>query len=226
MISETQVDLALKLLPPAILETLYMVFGSAFFGSLLGFPLGILLFLYRPGSLRPHSTLYKILGLLVNCGRSIPFAILMIAVIPFTRLIVGTSLGTTASIVPLSLAAAPLIARLVETALASVDRGMHDAATVMGATTGQIVGKVYIPECLPAFFAALTLTLVSLVGYSAMAGLIGGGGLGQVAIQYGYQRFNGFIMLLTLVILLVMVEVIQWGGEKLVARANVKRGIR
>lgn len=219
-------ELASKLLPQALLETLVMVFGSAFFGTLIGFPLGVVLFLTKRGGMRENLFLHRLLGIVVNIGRSIPFAILMIAVIPFTRLLVGTSIGTIASIVPLSIAAAPFFARLVETTLGEVGRGVIHAAQVMNAKPVEIVNKVLVPESLPSLILAFSLMLVNLVGYSAMAGLVGGGGLGQVAIQYGYQRFNGFLMLITLVVLLLLVEVIQWTFATISTSIKKKRGIR
>lgn len=219
MLSPDNLQLALRLLPTELLNSLYMIFVSGFLAALIGFPIGCLLHLTQ------NRWLYRGLGLVVNIFRSIPFAILMIALIPFTRLIVGTSLGTTASIVPLTIAAAPFFARLVESAFGGVDRTYLDAARVMGASTGQIVRKVLLPESLPALLSGFTLTLVTLVGYTTMVGLVGGGGLGKVAIQYGYQRFNGFLMLTTLVLLLLLVEIIQWLGNSLVRALKRKRGL-
>lgn len=207
-----------QLLPFATLETLYMVFGSALFGTLIGFPLGLVLFETKRG------WFYGALSTLVNIGRGIPFAILLIAVIPFTRFLIGSSLGTTASIVPLTLAAAPFFARLTEAALTAIPIGLQEAACVMGATRFQIVRGVLFPEALPALIRAETLLLVNLIGYSAMAGLVGGGGLGKVAIQYGYQRFNPLLMMTTLVLLLALVQLIQSGGEAVARRLEQKRG--
>ena len=216
--------LSLRLIPLEFLNTLYMVFASTFFAILIGLPLGIILTLTSRGGLKARRWLYQTLGIIVNIGRSIPFAILMIAIIPFTRLIVGTSIGTTAAIVPLSIAAAPFFARLVEAALSDIDAEMVDAALVMGSTTSQVVTKVLLPESLSSLVNGVTLTIVNLIGYSAMAGLVGGGGLGKVAIQYGYQRFNGFLMVETLIILLLLVEVIQWIGNGFAHHINKKRG--
>lgn len=193
------------LLVSAFFETVYMVLASTFFAVLIGVPLGVMLTL-------THS---KILGWLVNICRSIPFAILMIALIPFTRLIVGTSIGTTASIVPLSIAAIPFFARLVETAFTQVDQGLIEAAMIFKATRLQICRKVLIAESLPTLISGATVTAINLVGYSAMAGLVGGGGLGMVAIQYGYQRFDVSIMLSTIVLLVLLVEALQWCGNRL-----------
>lgn len=204
----------------ATLETLYMVFVSAFFALLIGLPLGIILFISEKG------TLYKVLSTIVNIGRSFPFAILLIALIPFTRWIIGTSLGTTASIVPLAIAAAPFIARLVESALQGVSSSLIEAATVMGSTTSQIICKVLLPEALPTLILNYTTAIVSLVGYTAMAGLVGGGGLGAVAIQYGYQRFDGVIMFWTVVLLIIIVQLIQWAGNSWANALLKKRGLK
>ena len=222
--NESDIALGLELLPVAIAETLYMVFVSAIFAILIGLPLGIILFLTRKGQLKEHVTLHKCLGAIVNIGRSFPFAILMVALIPFTRWIIGTSLGTTASIVPLSIAAAPFIARVVESSLNQVRKEILEASIVMGSTTWQIISKVLLIEALPSLIQGLTLTIINLVGYSAMAGLIGGGGLGTVAIQYGYQRFNGFIMFWTVVLLILIVQAIQTIGNRLSSGLLKKRG--
>ncbi len=219
-------ELALRLIPGGLLSTLYMVFVSAFFALVLGFPFGIALALTTSGGLHPNRVVYSFSSSAVNIGRSIPFAILILAIIPFTRWLVGTSLGTTASIVPLSLAAAPFVARIVESSLKGVSRGIIDAALVMGSSTRQIIWKVALREALPELVEGMTLMLITLVGYSAMAGLVGGGGLGRVAIQYGYQRFNGFIMLSTVVVLVLLVEAIQWTGEGVVRGILKKRGIQ
>jgi D-methionine transport system permease protein len=218
--------LSLQLLPLHLAKTLYMVFASGFFGLLLGLPLGITLVLTSKGHLRENRSLYKILESLVNIGRSFPFAILMIALIPFTRWLIGTSLGTTAAIVPLTIAAIPFLARLIETNLLEVERSLIEAAIVMGSNTSQIVRKVLLPEALPSLILSLTLTLINLVGYSAMAGLVGGGGLGQVAIQYGYHRYNTPLMIATVVLLIVLVQLIQWAGNSAAYSLLKKRGKR
>lgn len=222
---ESNLDLTLRLLPGAIGETLYMVFVAALFALLIGLPLGIILFVTGKGQFKEHSTLHKILGTIVNIGRSFPFAILIIALIPFTRWVIGTSLGTTASIVPLAIAAIPYIARIVETALQGISQSLIEAATVMGSTPSQIILKVLIPEALPNLIRSFTVAIVNLVGYSAMAGLVGGGGLGTVAIQYGYQRFNGVLMFWTVVMLIVIVQLIQWCGNKWASSLLKKRGM-
>lgn len=218
------VDLALKLIPFQLWNTLYMVFASAFFATLIGVPLGVILTITDKGHIQANAAIYKTLETIVNIGRSFPFAILMVALIPFTRWLIGTSLGTTASIVPLTIAAAPFVARLVETSLKSVDRHILEAAIVMGSTTWQIIKKVLLPEALPSIVMGITLTVVNLIGYSAMAGLVGGGGLGQVAIQYGYNRFNTFIMITTVVILIILVQLTQWTGNAFALAINKKRG--
>ncbi len=216
--------LAWRLIPVELLNTLYMVGASAFFAFLIGLPIGVVLRLTDKGGLKENKLIYQTLGILVNIGRSVPFAILIVAIFPFTRWLIGTSIGTTASIVPLTIAAAPFLARVIESALKEIERPIIEAAVVMGSTTRQIVQKVLIPEALPSIINGITLTVVCLIGYSAMAGLVGGGGLGKVAIQYGYQRFNGFLMLITLVVILLLVEVVQWVGNGISRAVLKKRG--
>ena len=196
-----------------------MVACSAFFALLFGLPLGVILTVTSKGHLNEHRLLHQILGFIVNTGRSFPFAILMVALIPFTRWLVGTSLGTTASIVPLTIAAIPFVARIVEGALKEIDKGMIEAAIVMGSTPFQIIKKVLLPEALPALILGMTTTIINLIGYSAMAGTMGGGGLGKVAIQYGYQRFNPFLMSLTVIVLIILVQTVQIIG--IVCRKNL-----
>lgn len=209
-----------QMLWPAIVETLYMVAGSALFGNLLGVPLGVIVIITAPEHILPNRVVHRLTGLVVNIGRSIPFIILMVSIIPFTRWVVGTSIGTTAAIVPLAVAAIPYVARLVESALQEVDLGVIEAAQSMGATPWQIIYKVLLPESLPALVLGVTITTVSLVGYSAMAGAIGGGGLGDLAIRYGYQRFRGDIMLQTVVILVLLVQAIQTVGNVIARRLD------
>lgn len=218
------IQLALQLLPLQLWNTIYMVFASAFFAVLIGLPLGVILAITDKGHIKEQPFVYKILETAVNIGRSFPFAILMVALIPFTRWIVGTSLGTTASIVPLTIASAPLVARLIETSLKEVDRHILEAVIVMGSNTWQIITKVLLPEALPSIISGITLTVISLIGYSAMAGLVGGGGLGQVAIQYGYHRFNTFIMITTVFLLILLVQMVQWLGAFIVQSILKKRG--
>ena len=207
-----------KLLGESLWETIYMVVVSGTVSALLGIPLGVLLYVTRTGQILARPTLHKILGIVVNATRSIPFIILMVAVIPFTRLIIGTSIGTTAAIVPLSLAGIPFVARIAEGALDEISTGLIEAAQSMGATPMQIITKVMLPEALPGLIHGMTLTLVTMVSYSAMAGAIGGGGLGDLGIRYGYQRFDPTVMLITVVILIAVVQLIQSGGELLQRR--------
>ncbi|SCU75469.1 DL-methionine transporter subunit; membrane component protein of ABC superfamily [Cupriavidus necator] len=201
-------------------ETLLMVAISGVVGALLGVPLGVLLHLTNRGGVLSHPLFNRSIGVVVNAVRSIPFIILLVVVIPFTRFIVGSSIGTTAAIVPLTIAAIPFIARLVESALREVDKGLVEAAQSMGATTRQIVWKVLLPEAMPGIVAGLTITFVSLVGYSAMAGAIGGGGLGDLGIRYGYQRYITEVMVAVVVILIVFVQAVQSFGDWLVRRIS------
>ncbi|MBN4667788.1 ABC transporter permease [Pandoraea nosoerga] len=203
-------------------ETLIMVGISGFIGAVVGVPLGVLLYLTDRNGVLQNLPTNRIIGIVVNAVRSTPFIILLVAVIPFTRLVVGSSIGTMAAVVPLTIAAAPFVARLVETALREVDRGLIEAAQSMGATTGQIVMKVLLPEALPGIVAGLTITFVSLVGYSAMAGAIGGGGLGDLGIRYGYQRFLPEVMVTVVLILIVFVQLVQTFGDWLVRRLSHK----
>lgn len=220
------INLAMNLLPLQLWNTLYMVFASTFFSVLIGLPLGVILTITDKGHVMEMPKVYKVLETIVNIGRSFPFAILMVALIPLTRWIVGTSLGTTASIVPLTIAAAPFVARLVESSLKEIDNNILEASIVMGSTTWQIITKVLIPEAMPSLVLGVTMTVVSLIGYSAMAGLVGGGGLGQVAIQYGYNRFNTFIMVVTVLLLIFLVQIVQWAGSQTAKAILKKRGKR
>lgn len=206
----------------ATLETLYMVGVSTFFTMLLGLPLGVLLVITDAGQILAAPRLNKVLGAIVNVGRSLPFIILLVAVIPLTRLLAGTSIGSTAAIVPLTIAAIPFFARVVETALREVDRGLIEAAHSMGCTNWQIIAKVLIPEALSSLVLGLTITIIGLLGYSAMAGAVGGGGLGDLAIRYGYQRFNTQVMIATVVLLILLVQGIQTLGDR-AARRIAKR---
>jgi D-methionine transport system permease protein len=203
-----------KALPEAIVETLQMVAISGFFTVLIGLPLGVFLHTTAPGGLRPMPVINRIVSdIVVNITRSIPFAILMVALIPLARLLVGTSLGPVAASVSLSIGTIPFFARLVEACLRDVHHGKIDAAQVMGSTKMQVINKVMLPESLPALVAATTTTVVTLVGYSAMAGLVGGGGLGKLAYNYGFQRFDVTVMLVTIVLIIILVQVIQLTGE-------------
>ncbi len=194
-------------------QTLLMVIFSCAGAVLFGVPLGIILLITGKHHLLPSPRLNKILGLITNGLRSIPFIILMVAIIPLTRLLVGTSIGTAAATVPLTLAAIPFVGRIVEAAMEQVPWGLVEAAQSMGATTYQIIYKVLLPESLPAIVRGITLTLIALIGYSAMAGVIGGGGLGDLAVRYGYQRFDLAVMLWTIAILILLVQLLQMAGD-------------
>lgn len=204
-------------------ETLCMVLFSTLCSLILGFPLGVLLCVTDPVSgIVPKPVTNQILSRIVNVLRSFPFIILMILLFPLSRLIVGTSIGTKATIVPLSIAAAPFVARIIETSLKEVDHGVIQAAKAMGSTNMQIILKVLVPESLPSLVSGITLTIINLIGYSAMAGAIGGGGLGDLAIRYGYQRFRTDIMICAVVVILILVELIQFAGT-LIANNMMKR---
>jgi len=201
-------------------ETLAMVGVSALISGVVGVPLGVLLLITDRGHIAERPTFNRIAGAIVNALRSTPFIILMVAIIPLTRLIVGTSIGTAAATVPLTLAAIPFVARLAESSLREVDPGLIEAAQAMGASPRQIVTKILLPEALPGIIAGLTITAVSLVGYSAMAGAVGGGGLGDLGIRYGYQRFELEVMVAVVVILIGLVSLVQSGGDALARLCN------
>ncbi|MCA2222349.1 MULTISPECIES: methionine ABC transporter permease [Nonomuraea] len=203
-------------------QTAQMVGWSTLFTVLFGLPLGVALVVFDRGGLRPAPALKSVLGVVVNVGRSLPFIVLMIAIIPFTRLVVGTTIGTAAVVVPLTVGAVPFFARLVETALREVGADVVQAAQAMGAGRTTIVRKVLLPEALPGLVAAVTVTVVALIGYSAMAGTIGGGGLGDLAVRYGYQRFETLLMIVTVVLLVVLVQLIQSLGDLVARRLSHK----
>ena len=213
-------EMMLELFATSLWETFVMVGISGVVGALIGIPLGVFLRLTDQGGVLANGPLNKTVGWIVNAARSTPFIILLVAIIPFTRFVTGSSIGTAAAVVPLTLAAAPFIARLVETALREVDNGLVEAAQSMGATTGQIVWKVLLPEALPGIVAGLTISFVSLTGYSAMAGAVGGGGLGDLGIRYGYQRFLPDVMLAVVVVLIFFVQAIQSLGDWAVRRLS------
>lgn len=218
------IDKIIILVRDAAAQTAVMVVFSTLFSLLLGLPLGILLCTSDPQSgIRPRPALYQILTRIVNALRSFPFIILMIVLFPLSRVLVGTSIGTKATIVPLSIAAAPFVARIIESALKEVDRGVVQAARAMGSTTMQIIFKVLIPEALPSLIDGVTLTIINVIGYSAMAGAVGGGGLGDLAIRYGYQRFRSEIMAIAVIVILLMVELIQMLGTALSHKVAAKR---
>ena len=220
------IALLFQLLPKATLSTVYMVFVSSFFATLIGGLVGVFLVLTAGEGLYAHSTTHRFLSFIVNVGRAIPFAILMIAIFPFTRLLIGTSIGTSAAIVPLSLAAIPFMARITENAFGEVSLDLVETALILGASPAQVMTKVLFRESLPSLIRGVTLMVVLLIGYSTMAGLIGGGGLGKVAIQYGYQRFNGWVMLATLCVLVLLVELVQKTGNAIAKKIEIQRGER
>lgn len=210
----------IPLLSKALGETVYMVVVSMIIATIIGVPLGVLLHTTSKGQILESPAVNRVIGAIVNAVRSIPFIILLVAIIPFTRLLVGTAIGTTAAMVPLVIAAIPFIGRQVETSLKEVPFGLVEAAQSMGATPAQIIWKVLLPESMSSIVAQLTTVIISLVGESAMAGAVGGGGLGDLAIRYGYQRFRPEIMLATVVILIVLVQLVQFVGNTLAKRLD------
>lgn len=202
-----------EILIAALKETLIMVFLSTIFSVILGFIPAIILTLTAKDGLKPNKAVYSILDFVVNTLRSFPFVILMVIIIPLTRLLVGKTYGTAAAIVPLTIAAAPFVSRVIESALREVDRGVIEAAKSFGASDTQIIFKVMLKEAVPSIVSGITLTVISIVGYSAMAGTLGGGGLGDVAIRYGYQRFETKMMVITCIILIIVVQVLQILGN-------------
>ena len=211
-------DMLIGLLAKALWQTLQMVVASGVIGTIIGLPIGVFLATSGKGELFPAPAVNRVVGLVVNAARSTPFIILVVAIIPFTRLVTGTSIGTAAAIVPLTVATIPFIARLIESAIREVDKGLIEAARAMGATPLQIVTKVLLAEAKPGIAMALTLTAVSLIGYSAMVGAVGGGGLGDLGIRYGYQRFMPDVMLAVVVVLIVLVQAVQSAGDNLARR--------
>ena len=220
----TDIGKIFDLVLPATGQTCLMVLFSTIFSLILGFPLGVLLCVSDPFSgIKPRKVLFQVLTRIVNALRSFPFIILIILLFPLSRLILGTSIGTAATIVPLSIAAAPFVARIIETALKEVDPLVIQAAKSMGSTNSQIIFKVLLPEAMPSLVSGVTLTIINLIGYSAMAGAVGGGGLGDLAIRYGYQRFRPEIMAIAVIIILVMVELIQLIGSRISGKISSKR---
>ncbi len=215
-------DMLFNLLYKSLMQTLQMVAIAGLIGSAIGLPIGVFLATSGKGELFPAPMANRIIGLIVNATRSTPFIILVVAIIPFTRFVTGTSIGTYAAIVPLTIATIPFFARLVEAAIREIDKGLIEAARAMGATPLQIVFKVLLAEAKPAIILALTMTMVSLIGYSAMVGAVGGGGLGDLGIRYGYQRFMPEVMLAVVVVLIVLVQIVQSAGDRL-ARSFDKR---
>ena len=212
----------IKLMLQGIEETFYMVAVATVIAGIIGSPLGVTLVTTSKGHILQNLFINRILGTIVNIIRSVPFIILMVAIIPLTRLIAGTSIGTAAACVPLTIVAIPFLSRLVETSIRDVDYGLVEAAESMGATPFQIIRKVLLPEALPTIINNVTVLIVNLLGASAMAGAIGGGGLGDIAIRYGYQRFRPDVMLATIIILIVVVNLIQYGGDLASHKKNKK----
>lgn len=208
------------LIAGATWQTLYMVAVSGLVGFAIGIPLGVILHTSKDGGLLANPRLNQILGAVINIGRSVPFLVLMVAIIPLTKLVVGTFIGTTAAIVPLTIGAIPFVARLIEGALLEVPAGLVEAALAMGAKPRQIILKVLLPEALPTILNSVTITLVTLVSYSAMAGTVGGGGLGDVAIRYGFYRYDMNVMIVTVIMLIILVQIIQSVGDFIVRRVD------
>ncbi|WP_106478294.1 methionine ABC transporter permease [Phytohalomonas tamaricis] len=206
----------------SIFETLYMVAVSGLISIAIGVALGVALYVTRPRQILAMPALNSVLSIIVNVGRSVPFIILALAIVPFTKLLVGSFIGNTAAIVPLTIAAIPFVARLIEGALNEVQPGLIEAAQSMGATPRQIITKVLLPEARGGIITGVTITFIALIGYSAMAGAVGAGGLGAIAINYGYNRYNSLVMLITVAIMVVLVQGIQMLGDYLVRRANHK----
>lgn len=213
----------ISLVGQSTVETLIMVFFSTLFSVLIGFPLGVLLFVTGPTGIMPKKVLNLVLSRIVDVLRSFPFVILMIVLLPMTRAILGKAIGTAATIIPLSIAAAPFVARVIETSLIEIDPGVITAARAMGSTNWQIITKVLVPEVLPSVVSGITLTIINLISYSAMAGTLGGGGLGDLAIRYGYQRFRTDVMVSSVIVIIVMVAVIQFAGTRLSERIIKRR---
>ena len=209
-----------EMLMEGVVDTLYMTVVSTFFSYVFGIVMAVILVICRKDGIRPNPVVYSVLDVVVNLTRSFPFLILMIAVIPFTRYIVGTTIGNNATVVPLVIAAAPFVARLIESSLLEVDNGVVEAAQSMGATPLQIITKVLLPEAMPGILAGLTIAVISLIGYSAMAGVVGGGGLGDLGIRYGYQRFMPEVMWPVVIILIILVQGLQSIGDRLVRKLS------
>jgi D-methionine transport system permease protein len=213
----------LSMLPSATAETVYMTLVSTILACVLGFPLGVYLYVASPSGLAPRPVLYNVFSRIVNLFRSLPFIILMILLMPLTRLIIKTSIGPTAVIIPLSIAAAPFVARVAESAFSEVDQGVLTAARAMGSTNFQIIRKVLIPEAMPALVSGLALTIINLIGYSAMAGAIGGRGLGDLAIRDGYYRFRTDVTIGAVIVIMILVETVQILGTAVSRSLLAKR---
>lgn len=201
-------------------ETLYMTIVSTAIAYLIGIPLGVILYITAENGIRRNRAVNLIIGVIVNIVRSVPFLILLVAILPFTRAVVGTTIGSTATIVPLVVAAAPYVARMVESSLKEIDAGVIEASRAMGSSAWQMITKVFLPEAGPSLLVGATISLATILGYSAMAGFVGGGGLGAIAINYGYYRYQSDIMLITVCLLVVIVQIFQEGGLKLVNKVD------
>ena len=215
----------IKMIILGVGETLLMVIVSTLFGYLFGLPLGIALFVNDKDGIKPNNKIYRFLDIIVNIGRSIPFLILLILIIPLTRLIVGKSYGTLATIVPLTVSAIPFIGRMVESSLKEVDKGVIEAALSMGASMSQIIFKVLLVEARPSLINGATICLGTIIGYSAMAGVVGGGGLGDIAIRYGYYRYQTDVMIVTVVIIVLLVQIFQYIGNKLSIKLDKRKSL-
>ena len=211
------------MLMEGVVDTLYMTIVSTFFSYVFGIVMAVVLVICRKDGIRPNPVVYSVLDVVVNLTRSFPFLILMIAVIPFTRYIVGTTIGNNATVVPLVIAAAPFVARLIESSLLEVDNGVVEAAQSMGASTWQIITKVLLPEALPSLINGSAVAAITILGYSAMSGAVGGGGLGKLAIMYGYNRYQTDIMIATVILLIIIVQIFQSFGNW-ATRHSDKRG--
>ncbi len=211
-----------KIVLPSLNETLYMVFFSSLFSVLLGIIIGVVLYITEKDGILENIFINRVLGVIINIGRSIPFVILMIAVFPLSKFIVGTVLGSKAAIVPLTVAATPFVARMIESCLKEIDKGVVEASISMGASEWQIIYKVLIPESISSIISTITTTIISIIGYSAMAGTIGGGGLGSIAITYGYQRYRDDILIISVVLMVILVQIVQTIGNILCKRLNKK----
>lgn len=211
-----------KLVLPSVYETVYMVFWSSLISIILGLIFGIILYTTDKGNILENKVINNILGVIINIGRSVPFVILMIAVFPLSKFIVGTSIGTKAAVVPLTIAAIPFVARMIEAALKEIDKGVVEASVSMGANEWQIIYKVLLPESISSIISAITTTIISIIGYSSMAGVIGGGGLGNIAITYGYQRYRTDILIISVLIMIVLVQIVQGIGNTLCKKLNKK----
>lgn len=211
MLNQALIDLLWE----GTLDTIYMTLVSTFFSYVFGMIMAVILVITRADGIRPHPVIFRVLDVIVNLTRSFPFLILMIAIIPFTRWLVGTTIGNNATVVPLVVAAAPFVARLIEQSLLEVDRGVIEAAQSMGASTWQLIWKVFIPEATPSLINGSAIAATTILGYSAMSGAVGGGGLGKLAIMYGYNKYNYPVMILAVIVLVVLVQLFQSIGTRL-----------